>query len=74
MQQADPITIPPRAAAYISKLITVQQMAEQELRSAVQLLAAALDAPDGWQVHVQPDGGMAFAPLATGSGDEAREE
>lgn len=31
-------------------------------------------APDGWQVNVQADGGMIFAPPSTGSGDEAKEE
>jgi hypothetical protein len=58
------ITIPHRAAHHIAQLIAAQQAAEQQLRSAVQLLAAALGAPDGQQLHVQPDGGMIFAPPA----------
>lgn len=70
---SESITIPPRAAAHLAQLIAAQQAAEQQLRSAVQLLAAALDAPEGWQVHVQPDGSMAFAPPSTGSGDKPKE-
>ena len=62
------IAIPARAAAHLAQLITAQQAAEQQVRGAVALLAAALGAPDSWQVHVQPDGSMAFtSPPSTDS-------
>lgn len=53
------IQIPRRAADQVAALITQYQAAEAALRSHVQLLAGALDVPDGWQLDTQR---MVFAP------------
>lgn len=62
---SDSITVPPRAAAHLSTIVTERQQAEARLQQAIALLSGALDIPDGWQLRIEPDGSMAFvAPVA----------
>ena len=58
-----PITIPPAAAQRIAAIADRRAAVEQELSAAIDLLRAALDVPDEWQLQVS-GGIMAFVPPA----------
>ena len=50
--------IPPRAQEMLRARLAARQQAEAELASAVQLVLAAVDAPEDAQVVVNADGSM----------------
>lgn len=59
---SEPITIPTKAAAQIAAILQRRAALEAELQAAVALVLAAVDAPDGWQLRIEPDGSMRAVP------------
>lgn len=56
------IAIPERAAQRIAARLAERQAADARLADTVADIAAALGAPDGWQVRIDDNGDMKFAP------------
>ena len=52
------IPVPPKAAAQITAILQRRAAIETELQQAAALVVAAIGAPDGWQLRIEPDGGM----------------
>lgn len=56
------IAVPPRAAAQITAAAQRREAAERELNAIVQIVADALQVPDGYTITGTPDG-LAFVPV-----------
>ena len=57
---SEPITVPPAAAQRIVAIVNRRAAVEQELNAAVELLRAALGAPDDWQLQKLATGALEF--------------